>query len=164
MNQEQTQGSEEVLSNISHDRRAAAQGLSDVPVVCAILRIHRLAPSKQMSEFSLPPHYEFKRDVFPGLAALGPSRDSANVRSIVERHGSQIVGGKIPLQDVRIERKNPHGEMAGVDLELATEHRRSCNLTQEVRAGFSVDVRSQEVGGLRRVLDQRELTAGILSR
>jgi len=54
--------------------------------------------------------------------------------------------------------------MPRIDIELATEHYRSRNLTQKVRAGFSMNVRPQDTDGLRRVLDQRELTAGILSR
>ena len=76
----------------------------------------------------------------------------------------QIVGGKIPLHGLRIEHESPHGEMPRIDIELATEHYRSRNLTQKVRAGFSMNVRPQDTDGLRRVLDQRELTAGILSR
>ncbi len=53
--------------------------------------------------------------------------------------------------------------MARVDLELATEHYRGRNLAEKVRAGFSIYAHAQDAGGLRRVLDQRELTAEILS-
>ena len=53
--------------------------------------------------------------------------------------------------------------MARVDLELATEHYRGSNLAEKVRAGFSLYARSQDAPGLRRVLDQKELTAEILS-
>ena len=53
--------------------------------------------------------------------------------------------------------------MARVDLELATEHYRGSNLAEKVRAGFSLYARAQDAPGLRRVLDQKELTAEILS-
>ena len=164
MNQQQPNASEETRENGSHASWATAEGLSDVPAVCATLRVHRLTQSKQTRELSSPPHYEFKRDVFPELVALEPSRDSAKVRGIVEGLGLQIVEGKIPLQDLRIEHENPDGKMARVDLGLPTEHHRSRNLTEKVRAVFCIDMRSQDAGGPRRVLDQRELTAGILSR
>jgi len=36
----------------------------------------------------------------------------------------QLVRGKIPLPDLRIEYENREGDMARVDLELATEHYR----------------------------------------
>jgi hypothetical protein len=75
----------------------------------------------------------------------------------------RVVRGKIPLPDLRIEYETPDRETARVDLELATEHYRSPNLTKKVRAGLSIYARPQEVVGLRRVLDQRELIAEILS-
>ena len=53
--------------------------------------------------------------------------------------------------------------MARVDLELATEHYRGRNLAEKVHAGFSIYAHAQDAAGLRRVLDQRELTAEILS-
>ena len=48
-------------------------------------------------------------------------------------------------------------------LELATEHYRFRNIAQKVRAGFSIYARAQDASNLRRVLDQHELTAEILS-
>ena len=71
--------------------------------------------------------------------------------------------GKIPVPDLRIEYETPDQETARVDLELATEHYRFRNIAQKVRAGFSIYARAQDVSNLRRVLDQRELTAEILS-
>src|SRR6185437_12647260 len=81
----------------------------------------------------------------------------------LEKHGLQLVRGKIPLPDLRIEFEGRDGEMARVDLELATEHYRGSNLAEKVRAGFSLYARAQDAPGLRRVLDQKELTAEILS-
>ena len=50
-----------------------------------------------------------------------------------------------------------------MDLELATSHYRGRNLAEKVRAGFSIYARAEDASKLRRVLDQRELTAEILS-
>jgi hypothetical protein len=55
------------------------------------------------------------------------------------------------------------GERARVDIELATGHYRLRNLVEKVRAGFSIYAHSSDVSNLRRILDQRELTAEILS-
>ena len=108
--------------------------------------------------------YELKKRVFHDLAKLGPDKDSAeSKRGIAEKHGLQLVRGKIPLPDLRIEYEGRDGEMARVDLELATEHYRGSNLAEKVRAGFSLYARAQDAPGLRRVLDQKELTAEILS-
>ena len=108
--------------------------------------------------------YELKKRVYHDLAKLGPHREStAKKKEIAERHGLQLVRGKIPLPDLRIEYETREGEMARVDLELATEHYRGRNLAEKVRAGFSIYAHAQDAAGLRRVLDQRELTAEILS-
>jgi hypothetical protein len=108
--------------------------------------------------------YELKKRVFHDLAKLGPEKHSAeSKREIAEKHGLQLVRGKIPLPDLRIEYEGRDGDMARVDLELATEHYRGSNLAEKVRAGFSLYARAQDAPGLRRVLDQKELTAEILS-
>jgi len=108
--------------------------------------------------------YELKKRVFHDLAKLGPEKHSAeSKREIAEKHGLQLVRGKIPLPDLRVEYEDREGDMARVDLELATEHYRGSNLAEKVRAGFSLYARAQDAPGLRRVLDQKELTAEILS-
>jgi hypothetical protein len=84
-------------------------------------------------------------------------------QEIAGRHGLQVVRGKIPVPDMRIEYEKPDGEMARVDLELVTEHYRGRNVADKVRAGFSLYTPRGEADRLRRVLDQRELTAEILS-
>ena len=108
--------------------------------------------------------FELKKRVFHDLAKFGPEKHSAeSKREIAEKHGLQLVRGKIPLPDLRIEYEGRDGDMARVDLELATEHYRGSNLAEKVRAGFSLYARAQDAPGLRRVLDQKELTAEILS-
>ena len=108
--------------------------------------------------------YELKKRVYHELAKLGPDHASAeSKRAVAERHGLQVVRGKIPLPDVRIEYQSPDGQRARVDIELATGHYRGRNLAEKVRAGFSIYAHANDVSNLRRVLDQRELTAEILS-
>ena len=76
--------------------------------------------------------FELKKRVFHDLAKLGPQKHSGeSKREIAERHGLQLVRGKIPLPDLRIEYEGREGDMARVDLELATEHYRGSNLAEK---------------------------------
>ena len=74
-----------------------------------------------------------------------------------------MVRGKIPLPDVRIEYDASEGERARGDIELVTSPYRGRHLAEKVRAGFSIYAHASDVSNLRRVLDQRELMAEILS-
>jgi hypothetical protein len=107
---------------------------------------------------------ELKRLLYRDLARAGrlgdPNTDKAD---IAERHGLRVVRGRIPVPDLRIEYETSDHEAARVDLELATEHYRFKNIAQKVRAGFSIYARAQDAPNLRRVLEQREITAEILS-
>jgi len=108
--------------------------------------------------------YELKKRVYHDLAKLGPDRASAaGKRTVAERHGLQVVGVKIPLPDVRIEYDTAEGERVRRDIELATNHYRGPHLAEIVQAGFSIYAHANDVSNLRRILDQRELTAEILS-
>jgi hypothetical protein len=83
--------------------------------------------------------YELKKRVYHELAKLGTDRAlPGSKRTVAERHGLQVVRGKIPLPDVRIEYQTPEGERARVDIELATSHYRGRQLAEKVRAGFSI--------------------------
>jgi hypothetical protein len=108
--------------------------------------------------------YELQKRVNHDLAGLGRDRHSSErEQNVAEQHGLQVVGGKIPVPDIRIEYETAGGERARADIELATSHYRGRNLVEKVRAGFAIYARSGEISKLRRVLDQRELTAEILS-
>jgi len=108
--------------------------------------------------------YELKKRLYHDLAKLGKDRNSADGKhAVAEKHGLRVVRGKIPVPDVRIEYETRDGERARVDLELATGHYRGRNLVEKVLAGFALYARADDVSKLRRVLDQRELTAEILS-
>jgi len=108
--------------------------------------------------------YELKKHLYRDLAKFGEDRKSAPAKhSVAETHGLKVVRGKIPVPDVRIEYETRDGERARVDLELATGHYRLRNLVEKVLAGFSIYAHADEASKLRRILDQRELTAEILS-
>jgi len=90
-------------------------------------------------------------------------RGTAARPQIAAQHGLQVVGNKIPVPDLRIEYETPDGDLARVNLELVTENYRGRHPADKVRAGFHLYTPHGEADHLRRVLDQYELTAEILS-
>jgi hypothetical protein len=106
---------------------------------------------------------ELKRVVYRDLARAKRNANSPDTAAIAERHGLKVIWGKIPVPDLRIEYETADRESARVDLELATEHYRFRNLAKKANAGFSMYARADELSKLRRVLDDRELIAEIMS-
>jgi hypothetical protein len=74
----------------------------------------------------------------------------------------KIVGCAVPVPGLRIECETAQGDLGRVDLELATRHYRPRGLTGKAKAGFTLYSRSEDAPRLRRILNGRELTAGIL--
>jgi len=108
--------------------------------------------------------YEMKRNLNRDLALLGPETDDPDRKNhIAEKHHLQVVNGKIPVPDLRIEYETPELELRHVDLELATRDYRPRAIAEKASAGFSLYGRSEDASRLRRVLDEREITAGILT-
>ena len=108
--------------------------------------------------------YELKRNLNRDLALLGPEKDNPDRKNeIAEKHGLQLVNGKIPVPDMRVEYETSELEVRHVDLELATRDYRPRALAEKAAAGFSLYSRPEDASRLRRVLDEREITAGILS-
>lgn len=103
--------------------------------------------------------FEIKRKVNRDLAKLGPQARP----EIAARYGLQVVRNKIPIPDLQIEYETRDGDAARVNLELVTEHYRGRSVAEKARAGFSLYTPRGEGDKLRRVLDQQELTAEILS-
>src|SRR5260370_30389467 len=97
-------------------------------------------------------------------AATDKRRDQEMLREdIAERYHLKAVSGKIPIPDLRIEYVNENeNEIQRRDLELATEHYRPRGLSHKARAGFQIYARHSETDRLRRIRDDRELTAAIL--
>ena len=106
---------------------------------------------------------ELKRNVYRDMAKAERNAESEETKTdIAAKHGLQVVDGKIPVPDLRIEYETPDHELARLDLELATEHYRARNISEKARAGFSIYARAEDASNLRRILDQQELTAKIL--
>jgi hypothetical protein len=103
--------------------------------------------------------YELQRKINRDIAHFGTSARP----EIAKRHALKVVCNKIPVPDLRIEYETRDGEMARVNLELVTEHYRGRSVAEKVRAGFRLFTPHGEADHLRRVLDQHELTAEILS-
>jgi hypothetical protein len=108
--------------------------------------------------------YELKRNLNRDLALLGPDKDNADrKREVAEKHGLRLVDGKIPVPDLRVEYETSELELRHVDLELATRDYRPRAMAAKAAAGFSMYARSEDASRLRRVLDERGITAGILN-
>lgn len=108
--------------------------------------------------------YELKRNLNRDLALLGPERENPErKRAVAEKHHLQVVNGKIPVPDLRVEYEDREFELRRVDLELATRDYRPRAMAEKASAGFSLYSRPEDASRLRRVLDEREITAGILT-
>jgi len=108
--------------------------------------------------------YELKRNLYRDLALLGTEKANPDRKNeIAARHGLQVVNGKIPVPDMRVEFETAELDVRHVDLELATREYRPRALAEKAAAGFSMYSRPEDASRLRRILDERELTAGILS-
>ena len=108
--------------------------------------------------------FELKKNVYRELANLPDDKDHSERKSdIAQAHGLRIVNGRITVPDLQLEYETREGDMARVNIELATKHYRPRQMEAKARAGFSLCASSQDVDRLRRVLNDRELTVEILS-
>jgi DNA-binding PadR family transcriptional regulator len=108
--------------------------------------------------------YELKRNLNRDLAALGSESDVREARQrIAELHGLSIVNGRIQVPDIRVEYETAEMDRKHVDLELATRNYRPRSLAEKAKAGFSLYAPREDASRLRRILDQNEITAEILS-
>ena len=108
--------------------------------------------------------YELKRNLNHDLALLGSEKNDLDRKGeVAEKHDLQLVNGKIPVPDLRVEYETSELELRHVDLELATRDYRPRAMAAKASAGFSMYARSEDASRLRRVLDEREMTAGILN-
>lgn len=111
--------------------------------------------------------YELKQELYSRLVRLpaGKRGDADPIRKEVAGHFHlKVVSGRIPIPDLRIEYVNENDyEIQRRDLELATEHYRPRGLSEKARAGFEFYARRGETDRLRRIRDDRELSAAIFS-
>jgi len=106
---------------------------------------------------------ELKRNVYREMAKAEREGESDQEQiAVAEKHGLQVIDGKIPVPDLRIEYETADHQLAHLDLELATGHYRARNMAEKARAGFAIYARAEDASNLRRILDQQELTAKIL--
>lgn len=108
--------------------------------------------------------YELKKQINKELARLGPERNNPDKKiEIAQTHGVRVVNGKVVIPDLQIEYENAEGQLARVNLELATKNYRPGQLQAKVQAGFTLYAPAPDSDRLRRVLNDREITAEILS-
>lgn len=111
--------------------------------------------------------YEMKRELYARLAraTADKRRGPATLREeVARRYHLKVVSGRIPIPDLRIEYVNENDNMIQRrDLELATEHYRPRGLSEKARAGFELYARRGQTDRLRRIRDDRELSAAIFS-
>lgn len=111
--------------------------------------------------------YEMKQELYSRLAraTADKRRDRETSRQeVAGRYHLKVVSGRIPIPDLRIEYVNENDkEIQRRDLELATEHYRPRGLAEKARAGFELYARRGETDRLRRIRDDRELSAAIFS-
>ncbi len=108
--------------------------------------------------------YELKKRINKELARLGPDKQDPNKKNeIAQAQGVRVVNGRVVVPDLQIEYDNAEGQLARVNLELATKHYRPGQLQAKVQAGFTLYAAAQDSDRLRRALNDREITAEILA-
>jgi hypothetical protein len=114
--------------------------------------------------------YELKQLVYKPLATFRSQNPKAPTleytrlqHAVASANGLKVIDKKIPLPDLRIEYENSLGDVARVDLELATEHYHGGAMAAKARAGFHFYAADGSAGRLSRVLEERDITVAILS-
>jgi hypothetical protein len=110
--------------------------------------------------------YELKKKAYSPLAkakALPPSEYAKRQAEVARQYGLKIVNGHITLPDLRIEYETPSGAAAQVDLEVATKDYHGSHAAEKAAAGFKIYATPDVAARLSRVLEEREITAEILT-
>jgi hypothetical protein len=110
--------------------------------------------------------YELKEQLYRrlGRAKLRDKNEAFHLKNgFAQQLYLPVVNGKVSFPDLRIEYANQEMEIGRVDLELATGHYHAGHLADKARAGFQIYARAEDVSGLRRVRDDREIMTSILS-
>ena len=108
--------------------------------------------------------YELKKRINRELSRLGADRHNGNKKiEIAHAHAVRVVNGRVVVPDLQVEYETAEGHMARVNLELATKNYRAGHLQAKAQAGFILYAPAQDSDRLRRVLNDREITAEILS-
>jgi len=110
--------------------------------------------------------YELKEKLYARLSRA-QTRGQGETQKLKETFARDlelpVVRGKVSFPDLRIEYATQENEIARLDLELATRHYHAGHIAEKSSAGFQLYARPQDTAGLRRVRDEHEITAAILS-
>jgi hypothetical protein len=85
--------------------------------------------------------YELKASIYATLAkarSLPRLAYAKRQREVAQANGLQVVGGRIPLPDLRLEYQTAEGDLTKVDLELATHHYHGAYALEKARVGFKL--------------------------
>ena len=110
--------------------------------------------------------FELKKKAYSPLAkakALSPAEYARRQEEIAREFGLKVVNGHITLPDLRIEYVDRHGVAAEIDLEGATENYHGSHAAGKASAGFRIYASADTAGKLSRALEERDITAEILS-
>jgi hypothetical protein len=110
--------------------------------------------------------YELKKKAYSPLAKAKalPADEYAKRRAeIAEQYRLKVVNNHIVLPDLRIEYVNAQGVSTQIDLEVATENYHGSHAAEKAAAGFRIYASEDTAARLSRALEEREMTAEILS-
>ena len=110
--------------------------------------------------------YELKRRVYAPLAKarqLSKPEYAKQQAEVAAQNHLKVIRGRIVLPDLRIEFVTAAGDLARVDLELATHHYHASHMAAKAAAGFRFYAPADAVAGLSRALEERDITVEILS-
>ena len=85
--------------------------------------------------------YELKARIYATLAkarSLPRLAYAKRQRDVAQANGLQVVGGRIPLPDLRLEYQTAEGDLTKVDLELATHHYHGAYALEKASVGFKL--------------------------
>ncbi len=143
---------------------------SEVAHDAAIYRMYHAESERIRREGGTPRRvvldYELKRQTYAPLAKsrhLPRAEFVQHQADVAREFGLTVVNGRLVLPDLRIEFLSRDGSLARVDLELATEHYHGSHLAPKAQAGFTFYAADRSAGRLTRVMEEREITATILS-
>ena len=106
---------------------------------------------------------EYLRDLRRREGRAGRA-DGALIEQVAAEHRLPVQHGKIQYPDLRIEYEKPGGELAKVDLELATAAYHANHIARKKQAGFVVYASAEDIGRLGAgAKDDHDLVGEILS-
>jgi len=110
--------------------------------------------------------FELKKKGYSPLAkakALSPADYKRRQAEIAKEHSLKVINGHIVLPDLRVEYEDRHGLVAHLDLEVASKDYHGSHAAEKVAAGFRIYASPDTAARLSRALEEREITAEILS-